>query len=137
LDILVVVEIVLIAIACAGTGIALGRFRELRRAGATLGVLLVLAGLWIGILLYCVDLSVVKSRPDAEALANALMAAAPLGSELSWYVIAASVLLVMSGLVVTVLQMVRQTYFSTRNARPSRTAKAFFIRFSRMCPSPC
>jgi len=106
---LVAMEILLIAIAFAGTVVALRRFRELRRAGATLGVVLVLAGLWLGILIYTADLSTMKARPGANALADALAAAAPLGLTASWFVVAASAVLVLSGLVATVLRMVRQT----------------------------
>tara|TARA_R110000772_G_scaffold73216_4_gene159770 strand:- start:68240 stop:70180 length:1941 start_codon:yes stop_codon:yes gene_type:complete len=108
-DALVAMEILLIAVAVVGTAVTLRRFGELRRAGATLGVALVLAGLWIGILLYVADLVIIKTRPGANALAEVLAAAAPLGSAASWYVLIASVALVLAGLVATVLRMVRQT----------------------------
>jgi PAS domain S-box-containing protein len=108
-DALVAVEILLIAVAGVGTAVTLRRFGELRRAGATLGVALVLAGLWMGILLYVADLVIMNTRPGATALAQALAAAAPLGAAASWYVLSASVVLVLAGLVVTVLRMVRQT----------------------------
>ncbi len=108
-DALVAVEILLIAVAVVGTAVTLRRFGELRRAGATLGVALVLAGLWMGILLYVADLVIMNTRPEANALAQALAAAAPLGAAASWYVLSASVALVLAGLVATVLRMVRQT----------------------------
>ena len=108
-DALVALEILLIAVAGVGTAVTLRRFGELRRAGATLGVALVLAGLWMGILLYVADLVIMNTRPEANALAQALAAAAPLGAAASWYVLSASVALVLAGLVATVLRMVRQT----------------------------
>ncbi|MEQ8505220.1 MAG: PAS domain-containing sensor histidine kinase [Rhodospirillales bacterium] len=107
--VLLAVESLLIIIAVAGTFVAFRRFKELRRAGATLGVVLILAGLWAGILLYSADLYVTGGRPEAEALVQALAAAAPLGSTVSWFVIAASAALVLAGLVITVLRMVHQT----------------------------
>lgn len=109
-DTLVAVELLMIGIAVAGTVVTLLRLHELRRAGATLGVVLVLAGLWIGILIYAADLLLITDgRQEVRALIEALVAAAPLGLTYSWFVIAASAVLVLSGLVVTVLSMVRQT----------------------------
>lgn len=106
---LIAIEGLMIAIAVAGTLVALRRLRELRRAGATLGVVLILGGLWIGILLYSADLFLTKDRPEAEALVQALIAAAPLGVTASWFIFAGSAVLVLAGLVITVLRMVAQT----------------------------
>ena len=107
--VLVALEVLLILVAVAGTTLAFRRFRELRRAGATLGVVLVLAGLWIGTLLFAADLTTINTRSEATALGDALTATAPLGVSHTWFIVALSALLVLSGLVVTVLRMVRQT----------------------------
>ncbi|HBC06529.1 MAG TPA: hypothetical protein DC046_02985, partial [Rhodospirillaceae bacterium] len=104
--IMVTTDLLLVAVACAGTTAALLRWRALRQARATPGVGLILAGLWCGVSLYIADLYLMVSRPAIEAAMPAMTA---LHLTYSWYFNGLSAVLILVGLVITVLQMVRQT----------------------------
>ena len=103
---MVTTDLLLVAVACAGTTAALLRWRALRQARATPGVGLILAGLWCGVSLYIADLYLMVSRPAIEAAIPAMTA---LHLTYSWYFNGLSGVLILVGLVITVLQMVRQT----------------------------
>ena len=104
--VMVTTDLLLVAVACAGTTAALLRWRALRQARATPGVGLILAGLWCGVSLYIADLYLMVSRPAIEAAIPAMTA---LHLTYSWYFNGLSAVLILAGLVITVLQMVRQT----------------------------
>ena len=104
--VMVTTDLLLVAVAFAGTTAALLRWRALRQAGATPGVGLILAGLWCGVSLYIADLYLMVSRPAIEAAMPAMTA---LHLPYSWYFNGLSAVFILVGLVITVLQMVRQT----------------------------
>ncbi|MEQ8804273.1 MAG: PAS domain-containing sensor histidine kinase [Rhodospirillales bacterium] len=104
--VMVTTDLLLIAVACTGTTAAMLRWRALRQAGATPGVGLILVGLWCGVSLYIADLYLMISEPDTGAAMPAMTA---LHLTYSWYFNALSAVFILAGLVITVLQMVRQT----------------------------
>jgi PAS domain S-box-containing protein len=104
---MVTTDLLLIAVACAGTAAAVLRWASLRQAGATPGVSLILAGLWCGVSLYIADLFLMITGHPTAAGGTAAMA--DLHLTYSWYFNALSAMFILAGLVITVLQMVRQT----------------------------
>lgn len=106
---MVTTDLLLVAVACAGTTAAVLRWGALRQARATPGVSLILAGLWCGVSLYIADLYLMTWLWAAEGTAAAMSAAADLHLTYSWYFNGLSAVFILLGLVITVLQMVRQT----------------------------
>ncbi len=106
---MVTTDLLLVAVAFAGTTAAVLRWGALRQARATPGVSLILAGLWCGVSLYIADLYLMTWLQAAEGAAAAMSAAADLHLTYSWYFNGLSAVFILVGLVITVLQMVRQT----------------------------
>ena len=102
------VDLILLVIAVGGAIVAFANRRALKNAHASLGIFLVLTGLWTGSFLYLADLYAMTVLPPTIGQAEAMKVMRALHLEYSWYINAASAFLVFIGLFVSIMQIVRQ-----------------------------
>ncbi len=105
---MIATDAILIALAFGGTMIVAVQWRHLKLGGAFSGIIFVLVGLWVGASLYIVDLYAMIIMPRWVGMSNAMDAMHALHLSYSWYINAASAMLVFIGLMITVVQLVRQ-----------------------------
>ena len=96
------VDIVMICLGIIGTTIILRKWSTLRPSGATLGVSLILFGLWIGISLYILDMYSMTLLVRAIGMMPAMSFMEQLHIKYSWYFNVASATFVTAGLFLTI-----------------------------------
>jgi len=127
---MVLTDLFLFALAVAGTVVVASKWRTLREADATTGIVLILTGLWVVTALHMGDLFTMTLLPIWVGEDRAKAAMVALHQGYSWYVISMSAALVLVGLVMTVLQGVRQFDVVRNHARASVDSEARFRQFA-------
>jgi PAS domain S-box-containing protein len=108
------VDILLPLLAGIGTIIVIKKWKALKEAQATSGILLILVGIWIGTSLYIADLFLMTLLPHVIGMAEAMRM---LHTRFSWYTNSASAALVVVGLVLMVWRLLRQLEALEVNSR--------------------
>ncbi len=102
------IDFLLIALAVVGTVIVVAKWKALRQAHARLGVVLILAGFWTKVFVYIADIYTMTILPLVEGTAEAMASMIGLHLNYSWYIHTVSAVLILVGLVLTIIQFVRQ-----------------------------
>jgi len=123
-------DVFLLSLAFAGTAVVVLKWRTLKEAGAVLGVVLILAGLWVGVALYAADLFTMTVLPTMVGEDRAMTAMVLVHERYSWYVNSAAAVLILVGLTLTVMQVVRQFAAVRDHARASEHSEARFRHFA-------
>jgi len=127
---MVLTDLFLFVLAVTGTVVVAAKWRTLREADAVTGIALILTGLWTVTILHMVDLVTMTVFPLWVGEERAMAAMRALHQGHSWYAISLSAALVLMGLVMTVLQGVRQFDAVRAHARASEDSEARFRHFA-------
>jgi len=123
-------DLFLFALAVTGTVVVAAKWRTLTEADAITGIGLILTGLWTVTILHLGDLFTMTVFPFWVGEDRARAAMVALHQGYSWYAVSLSAALVLVGLVMTVLQGVRQFDTVRDHARASESSEARFRHFA-------
>ncbi len=110
-------DVFLTALAVVGTIVVVAKWRTLTEARASVGVALIVLGLWTGVSLYIADLYTMTILPESVGESEAAEAMQALHLRYSWQVSTASFVLVLAGLGLTIMQLLRQMNAAGRHGR--------------------
>jgi len=127
---MVLTDVFLLSLAFAGTAVVVLKWRTLKEAGAVLGVVPILAGLWVGVALYAADLFAMTVLPAMVGEDRAMTAMILIHERYSWYINSVSAVLILVGLTMTIMQVVRQFATVREHARASEVSEARFRHFA-------
>ena len=105
-------DVLLILVAAMATALIILRRAELKEVGALSGMICVLSGLWGIAGIYIADFYIMTVMPVFYGTDTAMQVMADLHMYYSWFVFAASALLVLAGLVQMVFRLSRQARIS-------------------------
>jgi diguanylate cyclase (GGDEF)-like protein/PAS domain S-box-containing protein len=100
-EVMLLVDITLIAVAIIGTVIVFRYRHILRSLNVPLGISLLLAGLWLSVALYLFDFSIMFIVPSVDGVEMSMSGMINIRLNYSWYVNAASTLFIMLGVALT------------------------------------
>ena len=90
------VDLLLIALAGVGTVVVIANGKMLQKANATLGVSLILAGLWVQVFLYIADIYIMARLPRDVGMTDAMTAMGTFHLGYSWCFNTISVALILA-----------------------------------------
>ena len=111
------IDFFLVGIAAIGTIVVFTRWKALQKANATLGILLILTGLWTGTFIYIADIYTMTILARVIGMAESMSVMRTLHLSYSWYINTASAIMVLLGLILTVIHFVRQIGVIEANRR--------------------
>lgn len=107
-NVMVAVDLLLLALAVAGTAVVGMKWKPLKLARALFGIFLILSGLWFVAGLYMADLYAMMILPTNVGMEKAMRVMNDLHLRYSWYLNTASAAFVLVGLAIVVVRLTDQ-----------------------------